>query len=328
MSQEGRKDSGASQGSGKVDNSKVETTAEPPVEPTAEPTAEPTEEPAQELQEVEAPEDESNINPRESKADADATGQEAADQASKGESEGEEDNEESDLRSIEASAPAPTPQFDEGFDGEPHPMDTNDLESALDAALSHLESMSTVEFLQTIANNADIHEQAVMSAKSIAKEFVSKAADLAEAMQLILLYDQLMLKKLNLTTAYDFGVKPKTDDETRAVMIDRAQRMLQLGQRQYDISHQISESAKPLIDYRFEACDDFNAVQEKIANMREEEKKRAVRLAQEEAEALAQKAAQDEAQQAEGEGEASAPPNADAAPEQPSAEAANPTPGE
>ncbi len=52
----------------------------------------------------------------------------------------------------------------------------------------------------------------MLSAKKIAKTFVDKAADLAAAMQMILQYDQLMLKKLNLTTAYDFGIKPKTDD--------------------------------------------------------------------------------------------------------------------
>ena len=54
-------------------------------------------------------------------------------------------------------------------------------------------------------------------------------------------------------------------------MIDRAQKMLNLGQMQYDMSHQISESARPFIDYRFEACDDFNAVHDRIAAMQASE---------------------------------------------------------
>lgn len=63
--------------------------------------------------------------------------------------------------------------------------------------------------------------------------------------------------------------------------------MLKLGQMQYDISHQISDTAKPLTDYRFEACDEFNAVQDKIYTIKEIEADRAKRLA-DDAEAAAQ----------------------------------------
>ncbi len=65
-------------------------------------------------------------------------------------------------------------------------------------------------------------------------------------------------------------------------MIDRAKRMLKIGQQQFDVSHKISDTAKPLMDYRFEACDEFNAVQDKIVAIKESEKKRAKRLEMEE----------------------------------------------
>ncbi|KAL5105448.1 hypothetical protein TcWFU_004551 [Taenia crassiceps] len=191
-----------------------------------------------------------------------------------GDEEGEEDE---DFQRSSLEGPAPTPLLEDGFDGVPRP---NDLEVALKMALERLENMPMVDFLQHMSKQADVHAQAVSSAKEIANDFVANAADLAEAMQMILQYDQLMLKKLNLTSPYDFGVKPKTVDETRAVMIDRAQKMLDLGQMQYDMSHQISETARPLIDYRFEACDNFNTVHEKITSIKvSEEARKEARLA-------------------------------------------------
>ena len=189
----------------------------------------------------------------------------------------EEDNyRAAEMHRSSIEGPAPTPLLDEDFEGVSRP---NDLEVALKMALEKIVNMPMVDFLQNITNQADIHAQAVESAKEIANDFVANAADLAEAMQLILQYDQLMLDKLNHTTAYDFGVKPKTDEETRAVMIDRAERMLNLGQMQYDMSHQISESARPLVDYRFDACDDFNAIHDKISGIQ------AAEVARKEAEA-------------------------------------------
>ncbi|KAM7543007.1 hypothetical protein Aperf_G00000005287 [Anoplocephala perfoliata] len=160
--------------------------------------------------------------------------------------------------------PPPTPVMEEPFGEVKRPTD---LEIALKLALERLENMPKVEFLQSLSKQADVHAHAVMSAKEIANDFVAKASDLAEAMQMILQYDQLMLRKLNLTTAYDFGVKPKTDEEIQAVMIDRAQKMLNLGQLQYEMSHQLSDAARPLVDYRFEACDDVNAVKEKLTTI-------------------------------------------------------------
>ncbi|VDM35645.1 unnamed protein product [Hydatigera taeniaeformis] len=193
------------------------------------------------------------------------------------ETEGVEEEVDEEFHRSSLDGPAPTPLLEDGFDGVPQP---NDLEVALKMALERLENMPMVDFLQNISKQADVHAQAVSSAKEIANDFVANAADLAEAMQMILQYDQLMLKKLNLTSPYDFGVKPKTVEETRAVMIDRAQKMLDLGQMQYDMSHQISETARPLVDYRFEACDNFNAVHEKISSMKAtEESRKLARLA-------------------------------------------------
>ncbi|EUB59957.1 hypothetical protein ECG_07438 [Echinococcus granulosus] len=201
---------------------------------------------------------------------------------------GAEEAEDDEFQRSSIEGPAPTPLLEDGFNGVSQP---NDLEVALKMALERLENMPIVDFLQNISKQADVHAQAVSSAKEIANDFVANAADLAEAMQMILQYDQLMLKKLNLTSPYDFGVKPKTVEETRAVMIDRAQKMLDLGQMQYDMSHQISKTARPLVDFRFEACDNFNAVQEKISSIRvsEEARKEAhlTKVAKEEVEAEA-----------------------------------------
>lgn len=121
-----------------------------------------------------------------------------------GDEEGEEDEE---FQRSSLEGPAPTPLLEDGFGGVPQP---NDLEVALKMALERLENMPMVDFLQNISKQADVHAQAVSSAKEIANDFVANAADLAESMQMILQYDQLMLKKLNLTSPYDFGVKPKT----------------------------------------------------------------------------------------------------------------------
>lgn len=105
--------------------------------------------------------------------------------------------------------PPPTPIMEESFSEVAKP---NDLEIALKLALERLDNVPMVEFLQSLSKQADVHAQAITSAKEIANDFVAKSADLAEAMHMILQYDQLMLRKLDLTTAYDFGVKPKTDE--------------------------------------------------------------------------------------------------------------------
>lgn len=112
--------------------------------------------------------------------------------------------------SIRASAPAPTPQLEDMSEDDLRPMGMNELKAALGHAIGRLTSMSATEFLISLRSKSDIHAHALLSAKQISKEFVEKAADVAAAMQLILQYDQLMLRKLNLTTAYDFGVKPRT----------------------------------------------------------------------------------------------------------------------
>lgn len=52
-------------------------------------------------------------------------------------------------------------------------------------------------------------------------------------------------------------------------MIDRAQKILNLGQSEYDVSHQISNTANPLRDYRFNACDDVNAIQDKLSTIKD-----------------------------------------------------------
>lgn len=101
------------------------------------------------------------------------------------------------------------PNSDEGFTGV---TKLEDLESQIKTALEQLENSPVVEFLQNISKQADIHTQSVQSAKEIARDFVAKTSDLAEAMKMILQYDQVMLNKLNLTTVHDFGVKPKTDE--------------------------------------------------------------------------------------------------------------------
>lgn len=66
-------------------------------------------------------------------------------------------------------------------------------------------------------------------------------------------------------------------------MIDRAQKMLDLGQLQYEKSHQISDAARPLVNYRFEACDDVNAVKEKLTAIEEKESAKKEALAAKEA---------------------------------------------
>nr|CDS34558.1 hypothetical protein HmN_000902900 [Hymenolepis microstoma]CUU97809.1 hypothetical transcript [Hymenolepis microstoma] len=139
-----------------------------------------------------------------------------------------------------------------------------DLETQIKSAIDQIANIPVAEFLQNISKQANIHAQSVQAAREIARDFVSKTTDLAESMKMILSYDQMMLDKLNHTTAHDFGVKPKTDEETRAVMIDRAQKILDLGRSEYEVSHHISVTANPLRDYRFNACDDVNAVENKL----------------------------------------------------------------
>ncbi|KAL5965152.1 hypothetical protein TSMEX_007142 [Taenia solium] len=244
-----------------------------------------------------------------------------------GDEEGEEDEE---FQRSSLEGPAPTPLLEDGFDGVPRP---NDLEVALKMALERLENMPMVDFLQNVSKQADVHAQAVSTAKEIANDFVANAADLAETMQMILQYDQLMLKKLNLTSPYDFGVKPKTVEETRAVMINRAQKMLDLGQMQYDRSHQISETARPLVDYRFEACDNFNAVHEKISSIKvSEEARKEARLTkaakeEDEAKATAEAAPPTGAKGTEGNAEATNPTEKGNPPNDGSKNEANPPPG-
>ncbi|VDN99274.1 unnamed protein product [Rodentolepis nana] len=144
-----------------------------------------------------------------------------------------------------------------------------DLESHLKSAIDQLTNLPVVDFLQNISKQANIHAQSVQAAREIARDFVSKTTDLAESMKMILSYDQMMLDKLNHTTAHDFGVKPKTDEETRAVMIDRAQKILDLGQSEYEVSHHISVTANPLRDYRFNACDEVNAIDNKLQSIKD-----------------------------------------------------------
>lgn len=116
-------------------------------------------------------------------------------------------------------------------------------------------------------------------------------------------------------------------------MIDRAQKMLDLGQMQYDMSHQISETARPLVDYRFEACDNFNAVHEKISSIKvTEEARKEARLSkaakeEEEAKAAAEAAPSAGVEGTEGNAEAKNPTEEGNPPKDDSKNDANPTSG-
>ncbi|BHF69052.1 Death domain-containing protein 1 [Sparganum proliferum] len=164
-------------------------------------------------------------------------------------------------------APAPTPappeEEDAGDPAEVKAVGPDQLNAMLSSATAAVQGMTPADLIKYLDSPDDIHAQAVKSAKKIAQDFVEKAADLSAAMKLILQFDQLALKKLNASTIYDFG-KPKTDEETRAMLMDRAQRLLSVGQKQYEISHKISESAKPLLDLRYDACETAKTTHEKI----------------------------------------------------------------
>ncbi|KAM3173188.1 hypothetical protein ACTXT7_012990 [Hymenolepis weldensis] len=206
-------------------------------------------------------------NEETSKLKSDSSGEEIPDNTEEHSSENENlktEDAESYINGIEDSDTISN--SDKGFAGV---TKLEDLELQIKSALEQLENSPVIEFLQNISKQADIHTQSVQTAKEIARDFVAKTLDLAEAMKMILQYDQMMLNKLNLTTAHDFGVKPKTDEEARAIMIDRAQKMLNLGQSHYDVSHQISNTANPLRDYRFKACDDVNAIQDRLSTVKD-----------------------------------------------------------
>ncbi len=190
--------------------SKQDDAPPPPPPPAADET--PKEEEVKEMKGEDDAGEEEEEEQAEATPKTETAGEEEEDDGE--EEEGEDGAAEEDLEepSIRASAPAPTPQLEDGTEDDLRPMGMGELKAAIDSAVAKLEGMSTTDFLLSLQQKTDIHAHAVLSAKKIAKTFVDKAADLAAAMQMILQYDQLMLKKLNLTTAYDFGIKPKTDD--------------------------------------------------------------------------------------------------------------------
>lgn len=101
------------------------------------------------------------------------------------------------------------------FDALPTEVKTvnmTELKTMLDDAIESLEVATASELIQTLASPTDIHQQAVASAKQIGQEFVESATDLADTMRLILSFDQLLLKKLKQSTAFDYGIKPKTEE--------------------------------------------------------------------------------------------------------------------
>ncbi|VDN35539.1 unnamed protein product [Dibothriocephalus latus] len=85
------------------------------------------------------------------------------------------------------------------------------MNAMLASATAAVQAMTPEDLIKYLDSPDDIHAQAVKSAKKIAQDFVERAADLAAAMKLILQFDQVVLKKLNASTVYDFG-KPKTDE--------------------------------------------------------------------------------------------------------------------
>ncbi len=88
-------------------------------------------------------------------------------------------------------------------------------------------------------------------------------------------------------------------------MIGRAQKLLAEGQKQYNASHEISDAAELLTKFRYESCEQMNAVQAKIDEMKVIKKKDAAAALAAEMEAAAAAAAAPP-EGAEGSGEATA----------------------